>query len=68
MFPGIYQGPNADWGVTYFTNIVLKVLTPLTRPGALHLNRVLNGYYIVPRVVPRQGNQSARTACGPPYL
>ena len=29
MFSGIYQGPNADWGVTYITNIVLKVWAPL---------------------------------------
>jgi hypothetical protein len=53
MFSGIYQGPNADWGVTYFTNIVLKVLTPLTRPGALHLNRVLKrALHSAPRSAP----------------
>ena len=53
MFSGIYQGSNADWGVTYFTNIVLKVLAPLTRPGALHLNRVLKRVLIsTPRSTP----------------
>jgi hypothetical protein len=55
MFSGIYQGSNADWGVTYyFTNIVLKVLAPpLARPGALHLNRVLKRALIsAPRSAP----------------
>jgi hypothetical protein len=36
MFSGIYQRPNADWGVTYFTNIVLKVLTPLPSLALVH--------------------------------
>jgi hypothetical protein len=43
------QGPKADWGVTYFTNVVLKVLTPLANPGA----------------PPKSGTISGATWCAP---